>query len=142
MTAKQETTAGDAVLAENLEFYRAFSTGDIAAMDQLWARSAPVSCIHPGWTALHGRDAVMTSWRDILTNPAAPQVLCYDERATVYGEVALVTCEEELSGGTTVATNIFIREHGLWRLVHHQASPLIMRQPSAPRRARGGATLQ
>ncbi|MBO0736369.1 MAG: nuclear transport factor 2 family protein, partial [Alphaproteobacteria bacterium] len=42
----------DAVLAANLEFYRAFAARDLAAMDVLWAQRAPVACLHPGWTAL------------------------------------------------------------------------------------------
>ena len=32
-------TDSDAVLAANLEFYRAFTTRDIAAMDALWANA-------------------------------------------------------------------------------------------------------
>src|SRR5690349_20302743 len=50
-------TDADAVLAANLEFYRAFTTRDIAAMEAIWARHASVGCIHPGWPALAERDA-------------------------------------------------------------------------------------
>ena len=60
----------DAVLAANLEFYRAFTTRDVAAMEALWARQAPVACVHPGWPVLADRDAVLESWRGILANPA------------------------------------------------------------------------
>src|SRR5690242_5880572 len=96
--SKSRTTMTDQddVLAANLEFYRAFATRDLAAMDAIWARRTPIACLHPGWTALKGRDAVMTSWAGILSNPAAPRVACFDEQAFVYGEVALVLCEEEL----------------------------------------------
>ena len=45
-------TDSDAVLAANLEFYRAFATRDLAVMEALWAKTAPVACIHPGWPAL------------------------------------------------------------------------------------------
>lgn len=126
----------DAVLSQNLEFYRAFSTRDTGAMERLWARHAPVSCIHPGWVLITGRDEVLRSWRAILRNPAAPSVLCFDEHATLYGETALVTCEEELDSGTLAASNLFIRESGLWRLVHHQATPIQERRapPRTPRR--------
>jgi hypothetical protein len=123
----------DAVLSQNLEFYRAFSTRDIGGMERLWARHAPVSCIHPGWPLISGRDEVLRSWRAILRNPAAPAVLCYEENATLYGEAALVTCEEELETGTLAASNLFIREGGLWRLVHHQATPVQERhEPRRP----------
>ena len=75
----------DAVLAANLEFYRAFTMRDVAAMEALWARRAPVACVHPGWPALADRDAVMESWRGILANPESPRIVCYDERVFLYG---------------------------------------------------------
>jgi ketosteroid isomerase-like protein len=126
-------TDSDAVLAANLEFYRAFGARDLAAMEALWARRAAVACVHPGWPALTDRDAVMESWHGILANPAAPRITCFDEQVMLYGDVALVICEEELDGGTLVASNLFVREEGAWRLAHHQAGQLVARQP--PRRA-------
>jgi ketosteroid isomerase-like protein len=118
----------DAVLAANLAFYRAFAARDIAAMEALWARRAPVACIHPGWPALAGREAVLESWRGILGNPAAPNIACRDEEVLLYGDTALVLCREELDGGTLVASNFFVREDGEWRIAHHQAGQLITRQ--------------
>jgi hypothetical protein len=125
----------DAVLAANLEFYRAFTTRDIAAMDELWARQAPVACIHPGWPPLTDRETVMESWRGILGNSDSPRIVCYDERVFLYGETALVICEEELDGGTLVASNWFVRENGVWRMAHHQASQLVARRPAERRTA-------
>ncbi len=133
-------TDGDAVLAANLEFYRAFGARDVAAMEALWAREAPVACIHPGWPALAERDAIMESWHGILANPDAPRIACYDERVLLYGDTALVICEEELDGGTLVASNLFVREAGAWHIAHHQASQLVARRspgrPAAPPRSR------
>ena len=126
----------DAVLAANLEFYRAFATRDLAAMDALWAREAPVACIHPGWPVLSDRDSVMESWQGIFSNPASPRIACYDERVLLYGDTALVVCEEELEGGTLVASNFFVREADVWRVAHHQASQLVARSPQRPSRAR------
>ena len=123
----------DAVLAANLEFYRAFTTRDAEAMDALWARQAPVACIHPGWPALVDRDGVMESWRGILSNPGSPRIACYDERVFLYGDTALVVCEEELDGGTLIASNWFVREDGAWRLAHHQAGQLAARRPAGSR---------
>jgi len=122
-------TDADAVLAANLEFYRAFTTRDLAGMEALWARAASVACVHPGWPALCDRDEIMESWRGILANPDAPRITCYDERVFLYGDTALVVCEEELDGGTLVASNFFVREDGGWRVVHHQASQLVARRP-------------
>jgi ketosteroid isomerase-like protein len=128
-------TDSDAVLAANLEFYRAFTTRDLAAMDALWARAAPVACIHPGWPPLADRDEIMQSWQGILSSPQSPRIACYDERVLVFGDTALVICEEELEGGTLVASNFFVREGDAWRLAHHQAGQLVVRpQPRRPGR--------
>ena len=127
----------DDVLAANLEFYRAFGTGDYPAMNALWARNAAVLCIHPGWPLFSGREAVMRSWRNILTNPEPTRVACHDDRAFLYGDFAVVICEEELPAGHLVATNSFVKEDGRWRMVHHQASPLAARsQEPRPQRRR------
>jgi len=123
----------DAALSQNLEFYRAIGARDLAAMERIWAREVPVCCIHPGWTVIHGRSLVLESWRAILTGPRPPQILCYEEDATVYDGLALVTCEEELDGGSLAASNLFVLEHGLWRLIHHQATPIMARPQSPPR---------
>src|SRR5207244_11286142 len=80
--ARTETamTDSDAVLAANLEFYRAFTARDLVAMDAIWARQAPVACVHPGWPALADRDSVMAGWHNILASPEAPRIHCYHAR--------------------------------------------------------------
>ena len=129
-------TDKDAVLAANLEFYRAFATRDVAAMEALWARRAPVACLHPGWTALRDREAIIESWQGILSNPSAPRIACFDEDVLIYGEVALVLCEEELEGGSLAASNLFVREDGAWRLAHHHAGQVVRRRGERPARPR------
>ena len=111
------------VLEANSAFYRAFTARDAAAMEALWARSAPVACVHPGWDALRGRDAVMESWRSILGGDA-PRVRCTRASAHVLGAAAFVVCHETMEGARLVATNVFVREDGAWRMVHHQAGGL------------------
>jgi len=122
-------TDGDSLLRANAEFYRAFAAGELAAIDALWARAAPVSCIHPGWQGLFGRDAVIESWRAILGRPPAIRML--GARAHVLGSVGYVTCIELIGESVLVATNIFARENGDWKLVHHQAGPSAEPIPSA-----------
>ena len=129
-------TDSDAVLAANLEFYRAFTARDIAAMDALWARQAPVACLHPGWTALNDRTAIMESWNGILSNSDAPHIACYDEQVFLYGNVALVLCEEELEGGTLAASNLFVREADEWRIAHHHAGQIVRRHAEGRRPTR------
>jgi ketosteroid isomerase-like protein len=113
------------VLEANEAFYRAFAARDLDAMASLWAERHPVACSHPGWDVLDGRDEVLGSWRGILASPSAPAVTCSLAQAHVLGEAAFVTCHEVLQGGVRLsATNLFAREGGRWRLVHHQASPI------------------
>src|SRR5260370_33242499 len=56
-------TEADALLAANLEFYRAFTTHDLPAMERVWAAETPVLCLHPGWELLSGRAADLESRR-------------------------------------------------------------------------------
>ena len=120
----------EAVLAANEAFYRAFATRDFAAMDALWAKETPVACIHPGWDAMVGREAVMESWAAILGGAGAPQIRCEAPRAFVLGPSAFVVCREVLEQGRLIATNVFAREAAGWRMVHHQASPASQAQPA------------
>jgi ketosteroid isomerase-like protein len=129
-------TDTDAVLAANLEFYRAFTTRDVAAMDALWASRSPVACLHPGWAALTDREAVMSSWSGILSNHEAPRIACFDERVLLFGDTALVLCEEELDGGTLAASNFFVREDGVWRLAHHHSGQIVRHQAERRRPSR------
>lgn len=112
------------VIGANQAFYDAFARRDAVAMEALWAKRVPVACVHPGWAALRGRRDVVESWQAILANPRAPKVACSRPRAYVYGEFAFVVCNETVSGAELVATNVFVREDGSWRMVHHHAGPV------------------
>jgi ketosteroid isomerase-like protein len=127
----------DAILAANAAYYRAFSTGDFATMSRIWAEDG-VSCVHPGWMPLVGRDAVIESYRAILTGPNRLRIAHRDDTAMVTGDEGRVLCIEILEGTALLAaTNVYRRIGGAWRMVHHQASPIAMpaeeSEPSPPR---------
>jgi ketosteroid isomerase-like protein len=117
----ETATVEEAVLSANTAFYRAFAERDIERMDSLWAKDKPVAVIHPGWIGLEGRDAVMSSWKGILANPASPDIRIKNARAHVYGDVAFVICYEVVNESVLIATNIFVLQDDHWKIVHHQA---------------------
>jgi ketosteroid isomerase-like protein len=123
------------IFAANSAFYDAINQRDSESMDGLWASDAPVACIHPGWSALEGREQVMESWRAILSNPEAPHIRCSEASTHIYEKSAFVVCIESIDLNDLVATNMFIRENGAWKIVHHHAGPIASRR--APRPSRG-----
>jgi hypothetical protein len=126
MVESTHSATAAAVLDANATFYRAFSSGDFAAMSELWAAHAPVACLHPGARALIGRTRVLESWNQILGETPRFELRCERPIAHVFGDAALVTCYEGSGDEPAhlVATNGFVLEGGLWRMVHHQAGPV------------------
>jgi ketosteroid isomerase-like protein len=120
----QETELAAAALAANDAFYRAFNQKDMAAMERVWVSTPDITCIHPGWNLLRGRDAVMESWRNILANPEQPRLVSGGASVILAGDLALVLCRELVGGAPLAATNVFIREDGDWRLLHHHSGPV------------------
>jgi ketosteroid isomerase-like protein len=121
--------AARAILAANEAFYRAFAARDFDRMEGLWASGAWITCIHPGWGVVRGRGAVIASWRSILESPGSPRITCANAAAYPIGDSAYVICEEHVAGAVLVATNVFVREAGVWKLAHHQAGHVAARMP-------------
>lgn len=132
----QNTQAEAEVLLANARFYRAFSQGDFESMSDVWARRTRVVCFHPTVPVLIGREAVLRSWRQILRGVLRFELRCDDAVVTVLNETAILTCYEGAGDEPAhlAATNIFVREDGAWRMVHHHAGPLSQPVPrvSAP----------
>ena len=112
------------VLAANSEFYQVFLDCDFDKMNEIWSKREDITVIHPGYSLLHGRDKVMMSWQQILSSVHSPDIRCCNAAAYVNDSVAYVVCHETLSNSTLIATNIFILEDNLWKLIHHQAGPM------------------
>jgi ketosteroid isomerase-like protein len=113
----------EAVLFANEAFYQAFRERNLAAMGDVWSASENVACIHPGWAVLSGRRRVLQSWAAIFQNDRDTGITCHGAKAYVFGGSAIVCCYESLGGVYLAATNVFVREDGRWRMVHHQAGP-------------------
>jgi hypothetical protein len=120
----EQAAGATALLAANETFYRAFVGADIAGMETLWSGTASVGCVHPGWNALRGREAVIASWRSILGSGQVPRVVCANPTAHIVGDAGFVLCEERLGAAVLIATNIFALEGGAWKMVHHHSAPV------------------
>ncbi|MFQ5956035.1 MAG: nuclear transport factor 2 family protein [Kiloniellales bacterium] len=131
----------DAVLFANEAFYRAFADRDLPAMEALWSRRSPVACIHPGWNALTDRAAVMESWAGIFGSGSSPKIRCLGPAAYIAGDAAFVICYEMVDDGVLVATNIFVREDGVWTMVHHQAGQTLQEPPVTESAEEDGGTM-
>ena len=116
------------VLEANARFYRAFQTKNVEAMADIWAEG-DVTCVHPGWPALESRTAILDSYKLILAHAEQDPVICLNPRLSLRGDQALVLCEEQVGVALLVASNLFLRTAKGWRLVHHQASPLMQSRP-------------
>jgi ketosteroid isomerase-like protein len=132
-----------AVRAANEELYAAFEAADLDRMERLWVTgpyAASAVCVHPGWPALRGREAVLRSWAVIMANTAYIQFFLTDVEIELAGELAVVSCAENiltsvgdeaddtssvLAGGKVVTTNVFRRSEGQWRLWLHHGSPVL-----------------
>jgi ketosteroid isomerase-like protein len=111
------------ILAANSAYYRAFATADYAAMSRIWADDN-VSCIHPGWPALIGRQAILDSYRQIFSKPNQERIEPRNETVLASGDEARVLCVEFVGGSALAVTNLFRRVDGAWRMTHHQAGPV------------------
>jgi len=108
----------------NDAFYEAFAAASLEAMDAVWAEQPNVFCIHPGWPPITNRAEVMASWQEILSNAGPIPVSGVAPKSTIFGDIGLVCCYERFANQHLVASNLFIRADGRWRMIHHHAGPL------------------
>jgi ketosteroid isomerase-like protein len=135
------------VLAANEAFYAAVEAGDLDALRAVWTGDDESVCIHPGAAPIHGTAAVLRSWAMVMASTDYIQFFLTDVQVTVAGEVAAVSCTENVltstgatgrvgggvgggaeeapfRGGRARAVNVFTRVDGRWRMWVHQASPV------------------
>tara|TARA_B100000614_G_scaffold254142_2_gene269099 strand:+ start:294 stop:698 length:405 start_codon:yes stop_codon:yes gene_type:complete len=112
----------------NSSFYAHFEAADIQGMSDLWVNSHEVWCTHPGWPTIFGWDPIRVSFEQIFSGPELPQFLTSNVRFHGDDHTAWVFVEENLLGSSlsaVAAVNVFKRVEGTWRMVGHQAAPLI-----------------
>lgn len=125
----------DAVRQASDRFYAALNrglTGDTGEMFVIWSHADDVTTMHPlggrqiGWPEVRG------SWEMAFHAINGGSVEVSDLRITLLADAAFTTGTENASatvGGTTVSfsgrcTNVYRREDGVWKIVHHHVDLL------------------
>ena len=121
----------------NERFYRAFESLHIDQMSAVWVHAERAKCVHPGWDLLEGWEAIRQSWEAIFANTDYMRFVITDVSVAVYGQVAWVTCVENLTDALEsiqatriLATNIYEQTDEGWCMVHHHASVIL--RPALP----------
>lgn len=134
-----------AIAQVNVDFFRAFEEGNPEKIAMLWASTVPISCVHPGWQPVVGREAVLASFVSILAKTAGVRFSLRNMQIFLWCECAWVLLLEEwsplLRDGESPpiilqTTHILVEEERRWKLTHRHASPAVgaALPPSDPRR--------
>ena len=122
------------VRAASDAFYAALNkmaNGDPAPMIDMWAKTDAVTAMHPSGGCEVGWDAVDESFKKFASIASDAKVRITDQRFQVIGDAAYETAVERGDlkvAGHPVAfevrvTNIYRRQNGAWKMVHHHADP-------------------
>lgn len=120
------------VLKVNQKFYDALGTRDLELMDAVWVKDARAGCVHPGWIMLRGWESIKQSWENVFDPEDQVDIKLSDVTVEVRGDVAWVTCIQQLVYlkrdpmmiSIAQSTNIFERHGSRWLMVIHHASPV------------------
>ena len=112
------------------QFYTALNriaNGDASSMADAWSHSATVTTMHPIGGREVGWDEVKGPWGQVAQLASDGQVNLNDQLIQVSGDMAYEVGTEQ--GQATMAgeqvvfnqrvTNIYRRENGAWKIVHH-----------------------
>ncbi len=135
--------AEDALCLEafNRRYYDAFQSLSGDEIAKLWWHDDQASCIHPGWDIRRGWPLVRAAYEDIFENTKSIRFALGDVQVHLVGDLAYITCvenlvseEQDLSDylGAVLATNVFERRHGEWKMIHHHASPFSSDESDLP----------
>lgn len=125
-------SAEDEVRQASEQFYAALNrmaNGDASSMADAWSHSATVTTMHPIGGREVGWDEVKGPWGQVAQLASDGQVKLNDQLIQVSGDMAYEVGFEQ--GQFTMAgeqaaidqrvTNIYRRENGAWKIVHHHA---------------------
>jgi ketosteroid isomerase-like protein len=125
-------SAENEVGAASRQFYAALNSvanGDARPMADIWSQSADATTMHPIGGRQVGWNQVWDSWQQVAEIASEGRVTLGDQLIQVVGDAAYELGTEHvvmtLAGhsvrGEVRVTNIYRREGGAWRIVHHHA---------------------
>jgi ketosteroid isomerase-like protein len=118
------------VRGASTKFYSALNrmlNGDASSLADIWFHSATVTTMHPIGGREVGWDQVRKSWEQVAQIATEGQVRLSDQLIQVDGDLAYELGVEhgqfKLAGqpvtGDCRVANIYRRESGAWKIVHH-----------------------
>ena len=123
-------TAEDDVRQASDRFYAALTSllnGDAGPMMDVWSHSSDVTTMHPIGEREVGWEKVEGPWQQVASISSGGRVAIQDPLIRVVGDLAYEVGSE--SGDATMAgetisfrarvTNVYRREGGAWKMVHH-----------------------
>lgn len=128
----QSETETNEVHQASDRFYAALNrmlNGDSGPMMEVWSHTSDVSTMHPIGDREDGWEQVEGPWQQVASMASGGQVAIKDQAIRAGGDLAYEVGTEVGDGtiaGETVSfkqrvTNIYRRENGAWKIVHHHA---------------------
>jgi ketosteroid isomerase-like protein len=127
--------AEDEVRAASRRFYAALNgvlDGDAGPMAEVWSRGADATAMHPLGGRQVGWDEVWASWRRIAGLASGGSVALEGQLIRLIGDAAYEFGTERVDAtlagkparGEVRVTNVYRREAGAWRIVHHHTDAI------------------
>ena len=126
-------------------FYEALERADLEGMMAVWAEDEEIVCVHPAGPRIAGLAEVRASWARIFSGGGGTRVLITHRVETSGVMQAVHSLHENFTAAAgepppapVVATNVYLRGAGGWRMIVHHASPA-PQPPAAQAERRSGA---
>ena len=122
----------DEVAAASVTFYAALNrmlNGNADSMGDIWSHGASVTTMHPIGGREVGWEKVRQSWEQVAQISSAGHVNLSDQFIQAAGDTAYELGVENVNAtfagnpvtGSCRVTNIYRRESGKWKIVHHHS---------------------
>ena len=135
----------DEVRQASDQFYAALNRltqGELAPMLAVWSQAEAVTALHPPGGRAMGRAAVRATWEGLSQSSTHGQVSVSDLLVRCQGDLAYTVGVERGEGVipfTARSTNIYRREEGAWKMIHHHVDlvPAVQEALARARAERG-----